>query len=553
MIILLLFFIGAAILAQQKSAIGNKGMVVSVDEYASKIGIEILKKGGNAIDAAVATAFALAVSYPEAGNIGGGGFMLIRMANGESVGIDYREKAPAKAFAEMFLNSKGELDTITSEYGYLVAGVPGTVRGLETAWKKYGKLKWRELLEPAIRLAKNGFTVNKSLAFDLKDYEKDLSYFSESRKTFFRNGKTYQEGDTLILKDLSSTLQTIADKGSAGFYEGEIARKIAQDFSDHGGLVNEADLKNYQAVVRKPLQGKFGGYDILGMPPVSSGGICVIELLNILEELKLDEKPTPQNLHKMIEAMRLVFFDRARYQGDADFVEVPVEKLISKEYARERARKIDLNRAASSDSLLQNVIFRPENMHTTHFSVVDSEGNCVSNTFTLEDYFGSKAVVTGLGFLLNNEMHDFNVDPNRPTYQGGFDKNPNTIAPNKRMLSSMSPTIVLKSGKPVLITGSPGGRTIINTVTQIILNTTHYKMNLREAVDFPRINHNWIPDYARFEKTWDAKTIQLLKAKGHEIRTVDGIGDAHSIWVNPQTRRYQGEADKRHFGWAEGY
>ncbi|MBL7994251.1 gamma-glutamyltransferase [bacterium] len=540
--------------AQQKSVVAKKGAVVSVDEFASKAGVAILKKGGNAVDAAVATAFVLAVTYPQAGNIGGGGFMLIRMKNGESAAIDYREKAPMKSHARMFLNSDGSVDTVSSNYGYLVAGIPGTVRGLEAAWKKYGKLPWKELVMPAVILAENGFKLSPQFADYLESSRFALSRFDETKRVFFKaNGDAYRAGERLIQKDLARTLRIIAEGGALAFYEGALAEAMVADVSNNGGIWTEDDLKDYQAVIRKPIVGTYRGYEILGMPPPSSAGVVLTEILNILENFELKQN-NPESLHIMIESMRLGFFDRIRFLGDADFAKLPTDKLMSKQYAKDLAKTIDKAQAMPSVKMSEDISAIDESMETTHFSVVDMDGNVVSNTYTIEEWFGSGAVVKGLGFLLNNEMHDFNIQPDVSLFNNQKGNSPNLIEPGKRMLSSMAPTIVLKNGKPVLITGSPGGKTIINTVLQVIIGVTDYRLTLREAIDGPRLNHNWMPDRVTMEKNrWDAKMADDLKSRGHNVTEVSYLGDAHSIWIDPVTGVIYGEADMRRYGWAEGY
>lgn len=553
-VLFVLVFSFRDILTQQKSVIAENGVVVSVDEFASKAGVAILKKGGNAVDAAVATAFALAVTYPQAGNIGGGGFMLIRMRNGETVSIDYREKAPMKSHPRMFLAPDGSMDTVLSNYGYLVAGIPGTVRGLETAWKKYGKLSWRELVMPAVELAENGFRISPQFAEHLAFSRYELYIFDETKKIFFKpNGDAYLAGDLFIQKDLAKTLRLIADGGANAFYEGALAEAMVRDVTGNGGIWTKEDLKNYQAVIREPIRGTYRGFEILGMPPPSSGGIVLTEMLNILENFELKNND-PESLHLMIEAMRLSFFDRARFLGDADFVKVPTDTLTSKEYAKILAGKIDEDKATSSEELGKHNTVTKEHIETTHFSVADADGNVVSNTYTLEEWFGSGAVVKGLGFLLNNEMHDFNMQPDVLDFKNQTGNRPNLIEPGKRMLSSMTPTIILKDGKPFLITGSPGGKTIINTVLQVIVGMVDYKLSLREAIDRPRLNHTWMADRITMEKNkWPEKIVKQLKSKGHIIFEVPLLGDAHSIWIDPVTGMIHGEADTRRYGWAEGY
>jgi gamma-glutamyltranspeptidase/glutathione hydrolase len=541
----------------QLSVKARNGAVVSIDKYASQAGVNILKQGGNAVDAAVATAFALAVTHPFAGNLGGGGFMLIRLANGETVGIDYREMAPALATPGMFLKPDGRVDPEKSNFGYLVAGVPGTVKGLETAWQKYGTLPWKKLLEPAIALAEKGIYLNKFDAASLERNKKDLARYPETVKIYFKpNGQPYTSQDLFIQKDLANTLKAIARQGAKTFYQGQIARQIIRDFQAHGGILTSEDLKNYEVKIRQPLKTTYQGYEVIGMPPPSSGGISLLEMLHVLNYHQLNgENPLdPQNLHILVETMRYVFLDRTRYLGDPDFAQVPVEKLTGMAHARVIAKKLNLEKATPSGQLYQQVSVHDENMETTHFSVIDKAGNMVSNTYTLEEAFGSKAVVTGLGFLLNNEMHDFNINPNQANIQGGIGGNPNGIEPKKRMLSSMAPTLVLKAGKPYLITGSPGGRTIINTVLQMILATTTYGLSLHEAMLLPRLSHHWMPDLVYVEKAgWDPVLLNALKAKGHQLTEVDTLGDLHSIRINPHTGAYEAEADPRRAGWAEGY
>jgi len=554
---LIIFNMPVKVSAQKLSVKAQQGAVVSIDEYASKVGVEILKNGGNAVDAAVATAFALAVTHPFAGNLGGGGFMLIRLANGEEVGVDFREMAPAKATADMFLKPDGTVDTEKSNYGYLVAGVPGTVKGLEAVWKKYGTLPWKTLLKPAINLAEKGVYLNKYDAASLEKNAKNLARYPESVKTFFKpDGTTYTATDLFVQKDLAQTLKAISRYGARTFYEGRIANKMVRDFRKNGGILKKSDLKKYEAKFRKPVKGTFAGYDIIGMPLPSSGGIAVQEMLNVLQLLKLDtQKPlAPQNLHLLIETMRHVFLDRTRYLGDADFVEVPVLKLLAPQHAIATVRKINPDKATPSEELSSKVLVHDENIETTHFSVIDKQGNMVSTTITLEEAFGSKAVVKGLGFLLNNQMHDFNINPKQANFKGIAGANPNGIEPYKRMLSSMAPTLVLKDGKPYLITGSPGGRTILNTVMQMILATSVYNLTLHEAMQMPRLSHHWMPDLVYIEKgKWDPSIIKALQAKGHTFTEVDFLGDAHSILIDPKTGIYQGEADPRRAGWAEGY
>lgn len=539
---------------RQLSVKSQNGVVVSADKYASEVGIDILKKGGNAVDAAVATAFALAVTHPFAGNIGGGGFMLIRLADGTSVSIDYREKAPAASHPEMFLDKDGEIDPVSSRYGYLAAGVPGTVRGLELAWKTYGKLQWHELIAPAIALAENGFNLNDFEIEDMKRNEDGLKRFPETKRVFFKkDGSLYSTDELFIQKDLANTLKKIAENGADEFYTGTIADLIVVDFQQNGGILTKEDLLNYEPIIRDVLKGSYKGFEILTMAPPSSG-ITLLEMLKALENFEIGKKPqSAENLHIMAEVMRRAYFDRARYLGDADFVDVPVHSLLSDDYSKELISSIS-KKATPSDSLIENVVYRNENMETTHFSVADSEGNIVSNTYTLEEAYGSKAVVKGLGFLLNNEMHDFNIQSNKANFWGGIGDDPNKIEPGKRMLSSMIPTIVLKDGKPMLVTGSPGGRTIINVVLQVIVGVTDYNLSLKDAIALPRISHQWMPDLLYVEKgRFSDDVIEELEKKGHSIKEMESIGRANSIHIDPEAGEFHGEADGRKGGWAAGY
>ncbi len=543
--------------SHHRSASGKNGIVVSVEENASKIGVDILKKDGHAVDAAIAVAFALAVTYPQAGNIGGGGFMLVYPSSGDPVAIDYRETAPGGATPDMFLNADSSVNAELSDYGHLAAGVPGTIRGLETAWKKFGRLPWKKLIEPAIRLADSGFILKPFHVNQLLLFEKDLKKYPSSEKAFFKSGgRPYKAGERWIQNDLARTLRLIAEEGADAFYTGSIADSIVADMVRQNGIITKDDLTSYRAVIRTPVRGNYRGYDILGMPPPSSGGLTLIEMLNIFE----NQSPSVASfrnsteVHILIETMRLGYFDRARYIGDMDFTDVPVDTFLSKNYARRLFHSINSERALPSLTLTGNVgIFR-EDLETTHFSIIDKEGNAVSNTYTLEDNFGSKAVIQGTGFLINNEMHDFNIQPYFANHKGWSGFNPNLIQPGKRMLSSMTPTIVLKDGKSFLITGSPGGRTIINTVFQVIIGMIDYKMSLRESIDRPRFNHNWMPDTVLVEKNrWKEPILKILRSRDHRIEFADFLGDAHSIWIDPSTGMYYGEADNRRMGWAEGY
>jgi gamma-glutamyltranspeptidase/glutathione hydrolase len=537
--------------AESAALEARQGMVVSVSAPASEVGRDILQKGGNAVDAAVATAFALAVTYPQAGNIGGGGFMVIYPGGKtEPVVIDYRETAPAAATKTMF--GKDE-----SRWGCKVVGVPGTVRGLALAHQRFGKLPWKDLVQPAIQLAEKGFRVDANLAGSLNTLVADTSYNPELRRVLGKDGgqARWSEGDLLVLSDLARTLSLIADGGPDAFYKGDLAEHIAAEVQAGGGLITKADLASYEAKVRAPVHGTYRGYDVYAPPPPSSGGVCLVEMLNILEnfDLRKQGRWSPETLHLLIETMRRAYCDRARFLGDADFVKVP-EKLTTKEYARTLAQSIDLNKATPSEALAADDIpLSTEGESTTHFSVIDKAGMAVSNTYTLENSYGSRVMVKGAGFLLNNEMTDFNVRPGVTDKQGSIGTEANQIAPGKRMLSSQTPTIVARDGKAVLITGSPGSRTIINTVLCVVVNVLDFDMDLRAAVDAPRLHHQWFPDQVRFEGTGQfPEAVEALRKLGH-IVSGTRQGDAHSIWVDPKTGVYFGAEDRRISGKAAGY
>lgn len=538
---------------QQDDVQSKTGVVVSASTYASDVGAEILKLGGNAVDAAVATAFALAVTHPSAGNIGGGGFMIVRQSNGETITIDYREKAPLASTPTMYLNQAGEIDRSLTAAGYLAPGVPGTVRGLETAHKKFGKLPWKTVVMPAVRLAEEGFVISDSLARALnREVSGSMSKFPASVAAYGKpGGGQWASGDKLILKDLGKTLRAIATDGPDAFYKGSIADLIAADMKANGGIITKKDLADYQAQVRQPVTGSYRGYQIISMPPPSSGGVALVEMLNILEnfDLKKNGRYSPPNIHLMIEAMRRGFLDRARFLGDPDFSEIPVNKLISKTYAKTLAAGIDPEKSSSSLELGKDIVTKiipPESDETTHFSVLDKNGMAVSNTYTLEGGYGSHVVVKGAGFLLNNEMGDFNKKPGETNTRGDIGTSANLIAPGKRMLSSMTPAMVTKDGQVVIITGSPGGRTIINTVFCIILNVIEFGMNGRQAVDAPRMHHQWLPDTITLEKDSIPPTdLEALKKMGYDIRQQGQQGDGNTIIVDPASGIAFGINDRR--------
>ena len=541
--LLLPFAAFASATAQQSDTTivsSRNGMVVSTSAPASDVGAAILKQGGNAIDAAVATAFALAVTHPSAGNIGGGGFMVVRPAKGEPITIDYRERAPGASTPTMYLDSTGKIARQRTATGYLAPGVPGTVAGLWTAHKRYGKLAWKDIVTPAAELADKGFALSDALARSLnRELAGQMAKYPASVAAYGKPGGTeWVAGDTIRLKDLAGSLRYIATKGPDAFYKGWIADSIESTMRANGGIITKRDLAEYEAKVRKPVIGKYRGYEIITMPPPTSGGVAMVQMLNILEQFDLPKwgPASPQTLHYEIEAMRRAYLDRARYLGDPDFVkDMPLDRLTSKEYAKTLASSIDPNRASSSAELGKDIITAvasTEHDETTHFSVVDRDGNAVSNTYTLEGGFGSHVVVPGTGLILNNEMGDFNKKPGETNLTGDIGTPANIIAPGKRMLSSMSPTIITKDGQLFMVTGSPGGRTIINTVTEIVLNATTFGMDVRQAVDAPRLHHQWLPDEVTFER--DAipdSTVQALTGMGYTVKFGNKQGDGNSIIV----------------------
>jgi len=563
------FFIILILLAYQfsgategnKAVVGKNGMVVSVDEYASQVGIEILKKGGNAVDAAVAVGFALAVTYPAAGNIGGGGFMVIRSPDTEeAVALDFREMAPGKATADMYLDDKGKYVEKKSYFGYLAVGVPGTLKGFELAMKKYGSLKWKDVIKPAIELAEKGFKLNKRRTASFNMLNK---LFKQGTKEFFRifskpDESEFKEGDIFVQKDLARSLNLIAEQGSKAFYQGQIAELIAQDMKKHGGLITMEDLGKYEAFVRKPIRGTYHGYQIISMPPPSSGGTILIEMLNILEGYNLGQmdRYAPETLHLIAETMKFAYFDRAKHMGDSDFAEVPVQLLTSKNHAEDIRRKIDRKKATPSTRMGKEILTMEKAKETTHYSVIDKGGLAVATTYTLNGGYGSGVVAKGTGILLNNEMADFNMKPGYTDDKGLIGTRPNLIEPHKRMLSSMTPTVILKDGKVYMITGSPGGRTIINTVLNVIINVIDFNMPIQDAIDAPRIDHEWMPDLLSLEKQGlPIELIESLIAMGHTIKESSPWkqGDAHSILIDPKTGLYYGAADSRSKGSAIGY
>lgn len=524
------------------------GMVVAQEKIAARIGADVLKRGGNAVDAAVATGFAMAVTYPRAGNIGGGGFMVIHLAHeNKDIALDYRETAPAAATPTMFLDAAGEPDPDKSRDSALGIGVPGTVAGLTTALERYGsgRFSLRDLLAPAIKLAREGFVITGDTADTLPDARRRFGRWPSSAKLLYRaDGSPLREGDKLVQADLAGTLQTIADHGADGFYDGAVADKLAMSIQAAGGLVTHADLKSYRPVWREPVRGRYRGYDIVSMPLPSSGGVVLIQTLNILEGFDLHKMgaQTPVSLHVLIEAMKRAYADRARYLGDPAFSDVPIARLLSKDYAAQLRAEIDLDKATPvTDATLQP----HEGANTTHFSVADSQGNAVSNTYTLNFSYGVGLIADGTGVLLNNQLDDFTAAPGASNAYGLVGYEANLPGPGKRPLSSMSPTIVLKNGKPVLVTGSPGGSRIISTVLQVIVNALDHRLDIAQAISLPRLHHQWMPDEVRIERGFPEKTLDALRAKGHILVSPMGQTSANSIaatkkgWIgatDPRTR-----------------
>jgi len=549
----LLFFLSPGLTVSAEEGFRSH-VVVCQEGNAAEAGREALRRGGNAVDSAVATAFALAVTHPAAGNIGGGGFIVAYLADSrEVVTVDFREIAPRVSTEKMYLGANS-LPQPGHRAGARAAGVPGTVRGLGLAHAKWGKLAWADLVKPAAKLAREGFPVSDTQAAslngqlfprpstdaavpeDLGPQEDRLGDFPASVLAFKKSdGTPWKEGDRLIQRDLAETLDRIASQGPDEFYVGETARKTVAHMEKNGGIITMADLASYQARIRPPIHGTYKGFDVYGMGPSASGGIVIVQILNILEryDLKADGPRSEKTLHRVTEAMRRGFYTRASEIADPDFSPVPIEKLISKSYADEVARSIG-ETATPSASLAPFPIQTPEALHTTHLSTYDARGNAVALTYTLEEGYGSKAVVEGAGYLLNNEMGDFNLIPGRTDSAGRIGTTPNLIAPGKRMLSSQSPTLVLKDGKVRLVTGSPGGRTIPNTTLWVILNVLEFGMTAREAVDAPRTHHQWFPDVLSLEgSSWPAATREALIKRGHKLKMVGSQGDAHSIAIDP--------------------
>jgi gamma-glutamyltranspeptidase/glutathione hydrolase len=550
-------FSGAADNSVKKTTQARQGMVVSSEPNASQVGIQILKQGGNSIDAAVAVGFALAVTHPQAGNIGGGGFMVIRMANGTTTTFDYREKAPAKSAKDMFLDDKGKYDPEKSQEGYLACGVPGSVAGMLLAHEKFGTLTRAQVLQPAIELAMKGFRVTAPFARDLNSALKNYGRYAVTRKSCLHDGKPYKEGDTFIQTDLAKTLKRIAKDGRDGFYKGETAKLIVAEMNRGGGLISSDDLASYKAVERTALRGSYRGYEIISMGPPSSGGVLLIHMLNLLEKFDIAGSGfgSVESVSILTEAMKLAYADRAEFLGDPDFFHVPVKTLLSKSYADERRKLMAPEAAKPSTAISHGIITKTEHEETTHYSVIDQWGNAVSTTTTINGWFGNGVVVDGAGFFLNNEMDDFSAKPGVPNMFGVVGAEANAVQPNKRMLSSMTPTIVVKNQKPFLVLGSPGGSTIITTVLQVLMNVVDHGMNIRQAVDAPRIHHQWLPDTLCYEQAALSKDVaQELKHRGFILAERPGYqGRVEAIMIDPDNGLYLGVSDFRGYGLAVGY
>jgi len=560
--LILILALYVPLVAAREPVRARHGMVASTNEVASRVGVEIMKRGGNAVDAAIAVAFALAVTHPAAGNLGGGGFMMIRLKDGHTTAIDYREMAPGAAHRDVYLDKNGNL--IEGEggslVGYRAAGVPGTVRGMELALKKYGsgKLTWAQLVEPARQLAARGFVVTDSLARSLYSNREYLEKYAETKRIYLKGGRFYQEGELFRQPELAATIARLQRFGPNEFYEGETARLIVADMKRNNGLMTMDDLHGYVAKERTPVLGNYRGYEIISMPPPSSGGAVLIQMLNILEGFDLQklDVSSSDRYHLMAEAMRRAFADRAEYMGDSDFVKVPVPGLIDKAYAATLRATINTERASTSEEIRAGRPAGYESEQTTHFTVVDAAGNAVSNTYTLNNSYGSAAVAKGTGLLLNDEMDDFAAKPGTPNLYGLIQGERNAVAPKKRPLSAMTPTIVLrKDGSLWFTVGSPGGPTIINTVLCIITNVIDYEMNIQQAIDFPRIHHQWLPDELTGEPFGlSGDTQKALAARGHKLAKLRYLGDAEGIMIEEKTGMRLGATDpRRSDGLAIGY
>jgi gamma-glutamyltranspeptidase/glutathione hydrolase len=537
-----------------KGVIAGNGMVVSAHPEASRVGVDILKKGGNAIDAAVAVQFALAVTFPAAGNIGGGGFLVYRQADGQISTIDYREKAPALASETMYLDSAGNVIPNLSLSGHLAAGVPGSVDGMVEAHRKFGSLPWKEVVQPAIDLALKGVRLTKREAEGLNNQKESFITYN-THSPYLVKEQSWQEGDTLRHIALGHTLERVRDQGRAGFYEGTTAEMIIKEMETGNGLISLDDLKNYHSVWREPIVGNYKKYKVISMGPPSSGGVALMQLLKIVENFDIKRKgwQTPETVHIMAEAERRVYADRATYLGDPDYFNVPVKELLNEQYLSQRAASIQMDKATPSQEIKAGTFALNERHETTHYSIVDKSGNAVSVTTTLNGSYGAKVVVKEAGFLLNNEMDDFSIKPGAPNMYGLVGGKANAIVPGKRMLSSMTPSIIEKKGKLYMVVGTPGGSTIITSVFQTILNVIEHRMTMQEAVSAKRFHHQWLPDLITAETNgFNTTTRTTLEAKGHTIAETSAIGRVDAILIK-RKRKLEGGADPRGDDTAVGY
>ena len=530
----------------------ENGMVSAQEQLAAEIGRDILAQGGNAVDAGIAVAFALAVTLPRAGNLGGGGFMLVHdAASGETHAVDYREMAPAGATRDMFLDAEGNADSELSRYSGAASGVPGTVAGMKLVHDEYGSMDWAEIVAPAIRLAEEGITVTPDLADSLEAMQERLTHYPSAARIFYKEGgEFYRPGDTLVQADLANTLRKIAEEGPDGFYRGEVAEAIARAVTEAGGDMTTEDLANYRAVTREPVRGTYRGYEIVSMPPPSSGGIHLIQILNALEGYPIGAlgENSSETIHLMAEAMKIAYADRSEYLGDPDFVDVPVDALTGKEYAAEMRARINTGFATPSELIRPADLAPYESDQTTHYSIIDKDGNAVSNTYTINFSYGSGLVAEGTGVLMNNEMDDFSAKPGVPNAYGLIGGDANAVEAGKRPLSSMTPTLVLRDGEIWLVTGSPGGARIITTVLQVVMNMIDHGMNVAEASHAPRIHHQWLPDELRIEQGISLDTQRALQAKGHRLSLEEVMGSTQSVMRDPESGFLLGASDPRRAG-----
>ncbi len=530
--------------------LARHGMVVSEEELASAVGADMLRRGGNAVDAAVATALALAVVLPEAGNLGGGGFMLLHVAKTQkTVAIDYREMAPQKSSRDMYIKADGSVDHAELDHGAKSIGVPGTIAGLEYALKKYGTMNWRDVIAPAVKLASEGYVLNAAQASSLAMGRARLALNKEAARVYLKkNGAAYEQGERLKLPDLAASLRALQQQGGKAFYHGSIGRQVVADVKRLGGILSTKDLANYHVVEREAVQGDYRGYDVYSMPPPSSGGVHLIQMLNILEGYDVNSLGinTAASSHVLIESMRRAYADRSEYLGDPDFTRVPLAALTDKNYAAQLREQIDLHHASHSFDIKPGNLAPYESHQTTHFSVMDKWGNAVANTYTLNWSYGSGIVAKGTGILLNNQMDDFSAKPGEPNIYGLIGGEANAVVARKRPLSSMTPTIVMKDGKVFLVTGSPGGSQIITTVLQIVVNVIDHGVNIQTATNAPRLHHQWWPDEVLVEKIFNRDAVELLQQRGHKMEFNDAIGTTESImWLDGW---YHGAADPRRGG-----